>query len=842
MAREDFESLVEAVKHVESRGQRYAANARQLLTSHKGAEGEMQVLPKTQKSPGYGIEPAKAGDPEDIARVGREYLRAMLDKYGNREHALAAYNWGPGNVDKWLAKGADPSKLPKETQNYLAKVNKRLGTQTADVSRETSPPAPTEAEKVVEPALRSGMSAQAPASPPVQAPEQLAAMGPSYQAALALAVLSDVDEEERKDRDIDDDREPSISQKWLMEQGSRPTALASLSDISIKSPFPEQAPVRMADGGDVSRPATFNPMIRRQGEAARRLAALRDVNTLPDPKTYAAVSSFLGTPPDELGFSVLHPKYQEIQRVAEPAFIAGTALGLAPAAKPVVQAGKAVAKAAAPKVGQAMEDYMFRQGMALPAVKPRGGNWLQDIDYATGEQVDPIANYLRNQISPTNDAPLDQWINKKLGNYMRREMGTENDPFVKAAMEGKRVHFLKNDPGSVSFRPADTALREVRRTEGFSPEGVATTPYSRAVERLTDESVWPITLETAQDVAPNLIPTALQKSVAASPSERLYELNPNVDVKLQISGLQDAMKQLRSMDDISFYQQPPVKIPERYRFSDQTLEGLTPVQASERVAQFDNWRQETKQRMASQALLKDRSLERATLDDNHTVVQLPDLEMNPKMRELAQDVGCDGDWCTRMERYALDYGSGNNRLSIILDNKARPKAQLTVSTMEPRVGDFWNSLEAETKNALARRHPSLFQNFGVDLELMRSLPEYQQWLKMNPPGKSISEIKGVNNTTDLLNQPFLPAVQKYVKDLDSNYNLRGVDNLEGIGLSDIRGMIREHASLRDNYTPEQVKAIEKEAILMNGGSKYTEKSWLRVGDMFEEAADAVMGR
>ena len=100
MAREDFESLVEAVKHVESRGQRYAANARQLLTSHKGAEGEMQVLPKTQKSPGYGIEPAKAGDPEDIARVGREYLRAMLDKYGNREHALAAYNWGPGNVDK----------------------------------------------------------------------------------------------------------------------------------------------------------------------------------------------------------------------------------------------------------------------------------------------------------------------------------------------------------------------------------------------------------------------------------------------------------------------------------------------------------------------------------------------------------------------------------------------------------------------------------------------------------------------------------------------------------------------------------------------------------------------
>jgi hypothetical protein len=79
-----------------------------------------------------------------------------------------------------------------------------------------------------------------------------------------------------------------------------------------------------------SRPATVNPNIQRQGEAARKLAAMRDVNTLPDPKTYAAVSGFLGTPPDEQGFSVMHPDREGIKQAGEAGFYAGTAAQIAP--------------------------------------------------------------------------------------------------------------------------------------------------------------------------------------------------------------------------------------------------------------------------------------------------------------------------------------------------------------------------------------------------------------------------------------------------------------------------------------------------------------------------------
>jgi hypothetical protein len=75
-----------------------------------------------------------------------------------------------------------------------------------------------------------------------------------------------------------------------------------------------------------------NSNLQRQGARARALAEKRDVNTLADPRTYAAVQGLLGTAPDEMGFSVLHPDYQKIRQTAEPAY----ALGLLGQAAPVL--------------------------------------------------------------------------------------------------------------------------------------------------------------------------------------------------------------------------------------------------------------------------------------------------------------------------------------------------------------------------------------------------------------------------------------------------------------------------------------------------------------------------
>jgi len=139
----DFDRILNITMNTESGGKRYGADG-QLLTSSAGAKGEMQVMDGTNLDPGFGVKPADmSGTPEqqagERARVGRDYLSAMIQKYdGNVAQAWAAYNAGPGAVDKAKAeaaadvkemakRGERPSpdawlkKLPAETQDYVAK-------------------------------------------------------------------------------------------------------------------------------------------------------------------------------------------------------------------------------------------------------------------------------------------------------------------------------------------------------------------------------------------------------------------------------------------------------------------------------------------------------------------------------------------------------------------------------------------------------------------------------------------------------------------------------------------------------------------------------------------------
>jgi hypothetical protein len=79
----------------------------------------MQTMPNTLKDPGFGVKPAQNNSVEEMNRVGRDYGNAMLQRYGNEKDAAMAYNWGPGNMDKWIA-GGRKGPVPGETRQYAS--------------------------------------------------------------------------------------------------------------------------------------------------------------------------------------------------------------------------------------------------------------------------------------------------------------------------------------------------------------------------------------------------------------------------------------------------------------------------------------------------------------------------------------------------------------------------------------------------------------------------------------------------------------------------------------------------------------------------------------------------
>ena len=94
---------------------KYKVSAR----SHVGAQGLMQLMPDTAKRFGC----ADPDDPKGNVEAGTKYLSWLLKRFsGNVQLALAGYNAGEGNVDKY--NGVPPF---NETQNYVRIISERYG-------------------------------------------------------------------------------------------------------------------------------------------------------------------------------------------------------------------------------------------------------------------------------------------------------------------------------------------------------------------------------------------------------------------------------------------------------------------------------------------------------------------------------------------------------------------------------------------------------------------------------------------------------------------------------------------------------------------------------------------
>ena len=234
-----------AVDHAKSRlasGKSVFADQR-LLTSSAGAKGEMQVMDGTNKDPGFGVKPAQDNSPDERARVGRDYMNALIKHYdGNLGHAWAAYNGGPGALDKAIKlANARPGGdyltfMPAETQDYVTKNLKAYNAGSGGFS------APTIAD--VHAQIRTELGANT--RPEVM--RMALASGTQQFAELTAAKKSK------------DDESDANAMRALVQNGGRWSQLSASQRGSIR---PEKVDDmlnfagRIAKGDDVTNPALF---------------------------------------------------------------------------------------------------------------------------------------------------------------------------------------------------------------------------------------------------------------------------------------------------------------------------------------------------------------------------------------------------------------------------------------------------------------------------------------------------------------------------------------------------------------------------------------------------------
>jgi hypothetical protein len=96
----------------------HGADPKMWRANPNGPQGPMQVSAAAAEDAGGG----DRFDERQNRAIGRAYLALMYRRYGSWPDAVAAYNWGPGNMDSWIGGGRPYEKLPPAVERYRIRV------------------------------------------------------------------------------------------------------------------------------------------------------------------------------------------------------------------------------------------------------------------------------------------------------------------------------------------------------------------------------------------------------------------------------------------------------------------------------------------------------------------------------------------------------------------------------------------------------------------------------------------------------------------------------------------------------------------------------------------------
>jgi hypothetical protein len=409
------------------------------------------------------------------------------------------------------------------------------------------------------------------------------------------------------------------------------------------------------------------------------------------------------------------------------------------------------------------------QSMADPmksyVIKPKGGNWLAG---KIEKSIEPLKIQGLPDLTGTGEIPLDpgpaainKWLDTKLNKYVKNEMGTAEDPLRELAERG----VVAGNFGTVG-RDDQQYLEGLREAAGFPSKGLAKSRLARKYESLSDLAISQNTAGTYTGSTSGRPYTGYMDEnpwlSKVPPETKVYELT-------QPNPLTDDLGFDHLIDELKNAIDPNSTLPANLRLKYTDLDKVTVPQAVERVAKINDWRAAQAKEaeklgmmgnLTASPRLQDPTTQLSFVDKpGMTWVDIP-ATTDKTANKLCTTIGKQAGWCTQGRDLAESYGSGNNRLTTLLDAEGRPhvQAMITQQSDELRRADFLKQLSEEQYNNVLKADPQ-------QVKIM-----FEEWSSKNPLSFSISELKPVGNDFDSA------RAQEYLK-RDPQYQAKITDSV-----------------------------------------------------------------
>jgi hypothetical protein len=378
-----------------------------------------------------------------------------------------------------------------------------------------------------------------------------------------------------------------------------------------------------------------------------------------------------------------------------------------------------------------------------------------------------------NKLISEEKGAVNKWLDNKLQKYIRNDMGTPDDPIRLAHEEG-----FSHIPGEAEelgmWLPEDVA--SMRRKAGYPEEGFAVKKHadagypeameinSRKAEMWEALSDAEITATPAREFQerfrmaremPNFVSNGRQEISIAERNPWIEKLAPETPI-YKIDRPMDLNENLgfnHMADEIQNMLDPESGLPAAMRLTPQQLDKVSMKQMVEKVDAVNKWRSEE----AAKAELGD-------MMSNLTAtprMQIPETQLSfvkePGMTwvdipatvdesamKLCTTIGRQAGWCTQGEGLAKRYGSGENRLSTLLDAEGRPHAQAMIANQNKNTvseEEFKPYLQQAAEMVKGRFPPTVDQE-----TITAATRDYARILASEKRPKNIIELKPVENT------------------------------------------------------------------------------------------------